>query len=514
MSNRAVCYLRSSKDRSDISIDTQRRALHEFAVARGLAIVDEYADAVESGKDEDRPAWLRLLRDMRSPGRAWEVIIALDTSRIARRRLIAVQFERDCERHRVRIVYKNLPESDPATDMIIRSVFQAFDEYHSLVSRAKGLAGMRENVRQGWRAGGRAPRGYRLEYTATGAIRDGAAVQKSKLMPDDNADLVALYLQARAAGEMRVQICDRLGVDWPVASLNGMEWQALTYAGHTVWNMHQAREGGQSTTGERRRPRSEWVIQRDTHPALITDEEAQAIMQALETQRATHRRPDAVPYLLAGLLRTPDGLSWAGDSGGFYRIAKGKRIAAKRVDAAVLQSVFDALRAPATAERIAVAMQAAVAEPVDGRTLAGLERRLAALSVQIAKTVDLAGRMPNPDPVLRRVADLELERAGVAEKLDGLRRRQAQADAVENISVDEVQALLAGLQKELEDGGDILEMRRVLTDLLERIDLDPHTLAGVLHYRVGGVNLASRRDGEATPVARWHAPLRVESRRR
>ena len=48
----AAVYLRSSKDRSDVSIDAQRRALHELAVARGLVIVDEYADAVESGKDE------------------------------------------------------------------------------------------------------------------------------------------------------------------------------------------------------------------------------------------------------------------------------------------------------------------------------------------------------------------------------------------------------------------------------------------------------------------------------
>ena len=177
MSNRAALYLRSSKDRSDVSIDAQRRALHDLAGQRGLVVAEEYADAVESGKDEDRPAWLRLLRDVRSAARGWEVVLALDTSRIARRRLIALQFERDCERHRVRIVYKNIPDADPATDMVIRSVFQAFDEYHSLVSKAKGLAGMRENVRQGWRAGGRAPRGYQLEYTATGAIRDGQPVQ-------------------------------------------------------------------------------------------------------------------------------------------------------------------------------------------------------------------------------------------------------------------------------------------------------------------------------------------------
>lgn len=513
MSNRAVCYLRSSKDKSDISIDTQRRALHEFAVSRGLVVVDEYADAVESGKDEDRPAWLRLLREMRVPGRPWEYVIALDTSRIARRRLIALQFERDCERHQVRIAYKNLPESDPATEMIIRSVFQAFDEYHSLVSRAKGLAGMRENVRQGWRAGGRAPRGYQLEYTATGAIRDGIAVQKSKLIPDDESELVAAYLRARAGGEMRGQIMARLGIDWPVASLNGMEWQALTYAGHTVWNMHQARDAGQSKSGERRRPRAEWVIQRDTHTPLIGDDEAETILQALETQRATHRRQDAVPYLLTGLLQTPDGRAWAGDAGGYYRLAKGKRISAKRVDEAVMGMVFEGLASGETAEKVAQAMRAAISEPVDGRVVSGLERRLVTLAGQITKTVDLAGRMENPDPVLRRVSELEGERAGVVEKLAQLRRRQAQAEAVEEIGADEVQALLGGLQQELQESGDIIEMRRILSDLLERIELDPDTFAGVLHYRLGGVTLASRRGAELSPV-RWPSPLAVGGRRR
>lgn len=33
MTNRAACYLRSSKDRSEVSIDAQRRALQELAMA-------------------------------------------------------------------------------------------------------------------------------------------------------------------------------------------------------------------------------------------------------------------------------------------------------------------------------------------------------------------------------------------------------------------------------------------------------------------------------------------------
>ncbi len=90
MSNQAIGYLRSSKDRSDVSIDVQRRAMHELAVSRALSIVVEYAEAVESGKDEDQPAFQRLLNDMKNPARQWRTVLVLDTSRIARRRHLAI----------------------------------------------------------------------------------------------------------------------------------------------------------------------------------------------------------------------------------------------------------------------------------------------------------------------------------------------------------------------------------------------------------------------------------------
>ena len=46
---KCVPYMRSSKDRSEVSIDAQRRQLHELAATRNFIIVKEYADAVESG---------------------------------------------------------------------------------------------------------------------------------------------------------------------------------------------------------------------------------------------------------------------------------------------------------------------------------------------------------------------------------------------------------------------------------------------------------------------------------
>ncbi len=503
MSNRAIVYCRSSNDANGVSIDAQRRALHELAVARGLVIVDEFADAVESGKDDDRPAFQRLISTLKAPGRGWEHVLVIDTSRIARRRLIAMMFERDCARYGVHLVYKSLPESDPATDMVLRSVLQAFDEYHSLVSRAKGLAGMAENVRQGWRAGGKAPRGYQLEYHATGAIREGVAVLKSRLAVDEaKAGRVRAYLLLRAQGISRGMAIARLQLQWPASSTHSMDWQALTYAGHTVWGMHAEREGGAAAGGEKRRQRKDWMIQRDTHPALISDAQAEAILAQCE-RALQGRRVRASPMLLSGLLQAPDGTAWHSDGCGHYRLGKGRKIAAHRVDDAVLERLGDDLASDAAVQHLmrALAELTAGEGPVDGRHLASLEKRIASLTTQIGRTVDLCAAIDDPAPILRRVSDLEHQRSELASQLAELRARRHQARSATTIDARQVRSLLRRLVREISDRADEpdhrAQARLALAEVIECVTLDPDHPTVRLHYAIAtGGNLASPRGFE------------------
>ena len=512
MTTRAALYLRSSKDRSDVSIDAQRRALHQFAGAQGLVVAEEYADAVESGKDEDRPAFQRLIAALKQPARGWDHVLVLDTSRIARRRMLAMLFEADCEKRGVKILYKSLPEGDPITDMVVRSVLQAFDEYHSLQSKAKGLAGMAENVRQGWRAGGRAPRGYLLDYTATGAVRDGAPVMKSRLVVDDEAaPLVAEYLRLRAQGLPRGTAVAKLKLPWPTSSTQSMDWQALTYAGHTVWGMHAERQGGAAVGGEKRRPRSEWQIQRSTHEALITDGEAEAILRQLE-QGMQGRRLRASPLLLTGLLVTPDGQPWHSDGCGSYRVGKGRKVAAHRVETAVLEQLALDLSSDETVRLLIATMEslATGGEPLDGRRLAGMQKRADTLVRQIDKTVDLAAQIADPAPVLRRVQDLEHQRAQLLADIADLQMRQLVAESAASITEPEVRELLQRLVAEIsaaaEDSALRDEARMAMREVLDRIVLDTEreTPALSLHYAVqAGVNVASPRARVPSPVVRW-----------
>lgn len=514
MTNRAALYLRSSKDRSDVSIDAQRRALHELAQDRGLAVVEEFADAVESGKDEDRPAFQRLIREIR--GHRFDAVLALDTSRIARRRHLALIFEHECTKARVRVVYRNVPDTDPITEMLLKSILQAMDEWHSLTSKAKGLAGMAENVRQGWRAGGRAPRGYRLEYHGTGAIRDGVEVLKSKLaLDDEEAPRMQAYLRARARGEARGVTLARLGMQAPVATLIGIEWQALTYAGHTVWNVHNELTPDGYAGGTKRRPRSEWLVTHDTHPALITTEEAERILGELERGQERRRRATDHTYLLAGLLVTPDGRQWAGADGNAYRLGKGQRIAARRVDEAVLERLFGDLQADATVERIMGAMRRIVDEPVDGRSIAALEKRIATLTAKVGRLVDLVAEAPASaaGAYQRQITEYEHERARLVDEARQLRVAQDQARQAEAITPGQVRRMLAALLAEMRESP-AEQQRAAIAGMVERVELDPESLACRMHYRLEtGVKLASRRGSDSTPVVGWSEAVEVKGRR-
>ncbi|MEW6612723.1 MAG: recombinase family protein [Pseudomonadota bacterium] len=514
-----MLYLRSSKDRSDVSIDAQRRALTELAQARGAVIVGEYADAVESGKDDDRPGFQALIRDIRSSGRTWDHILVLDTARVARRRALAIIFEEhECKRRGIRIIYKSLPEADPITEMLLKSILQAMDEWHSLTSRVKGLAGMAENVRQGWRAGGRAPRGYRLQHEATGAIRDGQPVTKSRLVPGDDALQVRAYLEHRARGVKRSRALELVGVQWPVTSLLEMERNALVYAGHTVWNRSAERTEDGYVGGEKWRPRSEWIIQKGTHEALISEDEAEAILAQVEEKKRSGGKPARRTYLLAGLLVAPDGSPWNGD-GGYYRLGKGTRIQADNVERAVVAQVIEDLQSEPMAAGIA-AHYRNMAKAKDTRPddAAAMKRRIAEIDKKTARLADLVSETRTPEALLRQIEALEDERTRLLESLESMENERIAARALREITAADVRRMLRRLAEDM-NAADPESLRDALRSAVEKIELSPESFEAVIYLRFGpasksGELLASPRGAEQFPAFRTDVRVRVPHNRR
>jgi site-specific DNA recombinase len=485
---RAATYLRSSKDRSDISIDSQRRELRALASERGYLITAELTDVVESAKSEHRPGFQQLIRELKAPNRAWDALLVTDTSRLSRRVYVAYAFKHECEKRGVKIVYSKLPEMDPITRVVLESVFQAMDEVHSLMSREKGLAGMAENVKQGYRAGGRAPKGYRLRRIETGAIRDGSAVTKSVLEPSEDAPAVRRYLEARAIGTPRLKAARAAGLAMSPTSLVGLDWNALTYAGATVWNVHNEKnpEGGYKG-GTKRRGRDEWVIQWETHPPLIGREEAEAILHQMETSEISQTMKAAktadTPYLLSGLLVTPEGDPWYGNARKHYRTQrKGKRnrwVPLADLEESVTKQVMADMQsdrfAKALAREAKQAKEAAAQDPAKD-----LRAEVVGLNAQIQKAMDLAMRLEDPAPALRTVDGLEKRRKGLAEEIARLEREHTARLSVAGVTEAQVKELLAGIAADLADRG---QLKALIGSFVERIVLDPDDLTCSIHYR-------------------------------
>lgn len=481
---RAVLYCRSSKDRADVSIDVQRRELTELAQARGYVVAGEFADVVESGKDEDRPGLQALLADLYRKDRPWSVVLALDTSRIARRAAAAYWFEdRECRPRGVSVVYKNLPQMEDAERAIVKAVFHGVDEWHSLVSKRKAIAGMRENVRKGHRAGGRPPFGYQLEHSPTGAVRDGSPVLKSKLVLSQWADRLQGYLRDRVAGVPRFRAARKHELRIPTTSLLSIERNALVYAGHTVWNRH----GERGRIGPRERPRSEWEVKRDTHPALITDAEAEAILEGLKSRARTRSRPKKHDYLLAGLLRTPAGEVWSGEKdpySTFYRHRRSRRILARRVERTVVDCLTEDLAGGRLAAALLEHMRARLLVQPDRKRAAALRRSIEEADRKIRRLAELAAEASTPAPLLRTMGEKEAERDRAVAELAALEREEATRRQLSAVSEDDVAEELRRLAVDVATAKDVPGLRDQLMVLLERVELDPEIPTElVLRYR-------------------------------
>ncbi len=280
---------------------------------------------------------------------------------------------------------------------------------------------------------------------------------------------VRAYLQCRARGILRSQALATAGVDWPVSSLVDMERNAIVYAGHTIWNRSAERQDGGYVGGKKLRPVEDWVIRRDTHTALITDEEAELIMAGIATRKRGGGAPAKRVYLLAGLLYAPSGERWTGCSGA-YRLGKGARVQADSVDRAVVAEVLRALEAD-----------------------------------------DLAGA------IAEHFQRLSKERDGIEVKLVSMESERAAMKVCADITPDTVRRLLRTILNDLNDNPDGL--RDAIHQLIDRIELSPETFEAVMYYRISplvksGELVASPRRDELFPAFRADVRVQVPHNRR
>lgn len=102
-----------------------------------------------------------------------------------------------------------------------------------------------------------------------------------------------------------------------------------------------------------------------------------------------------------------------------YRIGKGKKIAARRVDQVVIDRLMADPQSDEIVERVTSSVRNLIDEPADGRKIAGLEKKLVSLTGKIGKLVDLLADATGPvaDAYKRSISQAEAERAAQVDAL-------------------------------------------------------------------------------------------------
>ena len=267
----AVIYARYSPgpQQTEQSIEGQVRECRQYAAQHGLNITDVYADRKQTGRNDNRAEFQRMLRDAKRG--KFDVLIVWKIDRFGRNReeiarnkaflrLAGVSIEFACE---------HIP--DGPEGIILEAVLEGMAEYYSANLAQNTLRGMRENALKAKSNGSGIATGY-----VTGA--DGRRV-----IDPEGAEIVRKifreYLEGRTMSEIAAglkNIPTKRGRVFTVGSVSKI-LRNRNYIGEYKW-MDIVIPGGM--------------------PAIIDDQTFERVQLKLAAQKRNHR--SGATYMLTG----------------------------------------------------------------------------------------------------------------------------------------------------------------------------------------------------------------------
>ncbi len=256
-----------------------------------------------------------------------------------------------------------------------------------------------------------------------------------------------------------------------------MEDNALTYAGHTVWNRTNELIDGKRMGGTLYKDRSEWVIKENTHEPMITNEEAEQLLNHRATVRKSRKRRSVNHYLLSGLVQCHCGANMDGDSG-FYRchVRCGNRgIKKETLEKAVINFLFEEFlgREALMELKEQIGTQIKKDKKAKPQRSTQVQKEIIAIEKQISDLLSMAQQMKYQRPVLDKIDHLEDERTELVKVLEEV-RNESEPAAIE-LTDKIINVFLSNYKKQF-DQGDVEKKKGMLRTLIDSSILSGDTL--------------------------------------
>lgn len=430
---RVVTYARYSTDQQRAaSIQDQIRNCRRYSDAERWTIAAGYADEAMSGADNSRPQYLAMLA---AAGRGEiDVLLLDDLSRLSRDQVESEQVIRRLEFHGVRIIavsdgYDS--QTKTATRKIQRGVKNLINEMRLDELREQVHRGLTGQAMKRYWCGGR-PYGYRLKPILDPNDRDaygnpsriGTVLEIDKAQAEIVAEVFASYARGISyfaiARDLNERGVPSPGSSWKrrVRRCRGWVGSAVRvilrnplYTGHVRWNVSQfVRDPDSGAYKRRKRTEAEWVHHQDETLRIVSDELFENVRARLHQWAASGkglRTGRNVKFLLSGFLVCDscganyvmgDAFKYACSSYTNGRAcSNGVRVRRDKLEAAILGPIQTQLREPERVKKMALEMQAFLAQELQERAERSAEvpRELQDLEARLER---LRRRLSDGDP--------------------------------------------------------------------------------------------------------------------
>lgn len=157
----AVIYARYSSERqTEASIEGQLKVCYDYAEKQGYTIIGEYIDRALTGRNTDRPQFLKMIKD--SSRQEFQIVLVYQLDRFSRNRYDSATFKAKLKKNGVRVISARENISDDASGILMESVLEGMAEYYSRELSQKVTRGMNLNAQKCLYNGGTVPLGYKI----------------------------------------------------------------------------------------------------------------------------------------------------------------------------------------------------------------------------------------------------------------------------------------------------------------------------------------------------------------
>ncbi|MGD8191646.1 recombinase family protein [Brevibacillus ginsengisoli] len=294
---KTALYIRVSTDeqaKEGYSIPAQKDKLMAYIRSQDWEFVDLYIDEGRSGKDLERQELHRLRADIRT-GRI-EVVLVYRLDRLTRSVLDLYHLLQEFETYQVKFrSATEIYDTTTAMGRLFLTLVAALAQWERENLGERTRMGKEEKIKQGKRAGGNIPYGYRLDH-GTLAIHDQEATTVKLIY-----QLYHQYGNMNRVADRLFQlgIFSRKGTPFSVKTVRDILRNPV-YIGTLRYNHARKHQNKNKAV-----PLEDVILIENAHPAILSAEDFSSLQQQLKHQSKKSPRTLSSTYLFSGLVLCP-----------------------------------------------------------------------------------------------------------------------------------------------------------------------------------------------------------------